>query len=114
MAIALIAILAVPFMAVVQFCLGLLEAYRNPEFNFVTVSCCWSFVSSPHISYLKKFLLNIFQDAPIVLYNLTQPTEEWRSNALESEGLKPNHNQNGNGELGYDNQAAETRDTKFW
>merc|ERR1712062_606979 len=88
MAIALIAILAVPFMAVVQFCLGLLEAYRNPEFNFV-------------------------KDAPIVLYNLTQPTEEWRTNALESEGLKPNHNQNGNGELGYDNQAAETRDTKF-
>ena len=68
----------------------------------------------PHsISYSKLFLLNIFQDAPIVLYNLTQPTEEWRTNALESEGLKPNHNQNGNGELGYDNQAAETRDTKF-
>ena len=71
--------------------------------------------SFPHIFYSKQFLLNIFQDAPIVLYNLTQPTEEWRSNALESEGLKPNHNQNGNGngELGYDNQAAETRDTKF-
>ena len=41
MAIALIAILAVPFMAVVQFGLGLLEAYRNPEFNFVKVSCCF-------------------------------------------------------------------------
>ena len=49
-----------------------------------------------------------------MLYNLTQPTEDWRRNALESEGLKPpNLNGNGNGELGYDNQAAETRDTKF-
>ena len=43
MAIALIAILAVPFMAVVQFCLGLLEAYRDPQFNFVKVSIKYIF-----------------------------------------------------------------------
>ena len=48
-----------------------------------------------------------------MLYNLTQPTENWRANALESEGLKPNYQNGNNGELGYDNQAAETRDTKF-
>ena len=109
MAIALIAILAVPFMAVVQFCLGLLEAYRDPQFNFVKVSIKYIFFEK--IFWLFSILL-IFQDAPIVLYNLTQPTENWRANALESEGLKP-PNHNGNGELGYDNQAAETRDTKF-
>jgi len=90
MAIAMIAILAVPFMAVVQFLIGLLQEYKRPDFDLLT-------------------------DAPKVLYKLSQPTEDWRANAkanLESSNNKHNHN-NGNGEMGYENQAADTKDTQF-
>ena len=38
MAIAMIAILAVPFMAVVQFLIGLLQEYKRPDFDLLTVS----------------------------------------------------------------------------
>ena len=50
-----------------------------------------------------------------MLYKLSQPTEDWRANAkanLESSNNKHNHN-NGNGEMGYENQAADTKDTQF-
>ena len=38
MAIAMIAILAVPFMAIVQFLIGLLQEYKRPDFDLLTVS----------------------------------------------------------------------------
>lgn len=88
MAIAMIAILAVPFMAIVQFLIGLLQEYKRPDFDLLT-------------------------DAPKVLYNLSQPTENWRTNAKANLESAANGKNNGNGEMGYDNQAVDTKDTQF-
>ena len=53
MAIAMIAILAVPFMAIVQFLIGLLQEYKRPDFDLLTVS----FELGKTLNYQRKVLI---------------------------------------------------------
>ena len=57
----------------------------------------------------------MLQDAPNILYRLTQPTKNWRTNAYANMDVqsKNGSKKNGNTEMGYDNQAADTKDTQL-